>query len=126
MPRGKSNNNGNKSGNFGVEFLNVPLAPDEKQALAEMEYDASDIEDWLVTMVEAGAKVSLTFSDRSDSYIATATHTEPGEGNRRVAYSGFGGSVGQSVQVLAFKWGKLTDAGGWDIHALSDEWGKIG
>lgn len=114
-----------KAGDFGVDFVEVPLTADQKKELYEGTYTAEDLLNGMVHMVEAGFKVSLSYSERSSSYIATYTGPADVDTGRKAACSSHGPSVDVALAAAVYKWTVITDGGNWDLNEVVGEWNSI-
>ena len=113
-------------GDFGVDFVSLRLSDEDKAAFADAALDPADVLSDLVRMVEAGYKLSVSYVEKSGSFVATITSPPNLETGRRSALSGFGPTPDLALAVLAHKHYHIGNGGDWMLVVDNPGWGMFG
>lgn len=111
---------------FGVDFLRIYLGKQEKAEIAAQDWKMEDTTHAVVSWVEAGYKVSLTYNEKNDSFICTLTSPTIPETGRKVGVSSFAPSVEEAVQVAWYKWSVVTEGGQWSLYDAQEGFDRYG
>ena len=115
------------SGDFGVDFVSLRLSDADKAHLAEQAPSADDIVSSIVRCAEEGYKVSLSYVERSDSYVASLTTPINPDNGRKAALSGFGPTPDSALMCLFYKHYHIGNDGAWALAVDGkDSFGAFG
>lgn len=122
----KKNSGSRSEGKFGVDFLTVRLTTEDKKALNDWEVSFDQLLQWVVQIVEAGHKMSFSWSEGNESAICTITSPPPtGRGNK-VSVSSFGSSVDNALKSAVYKYDVLAQGGDWNLVEGRQDYGDFG
>lgn len=115
----------NKTSSFGdYEFYSYNLSTDEKKKFAGWVETVTD--DWVLivgTFIASGFKMSCSFSDQDNCFIASATCQDEGSPNHKKILTSRHPEWSMALLLNVFKHQEIFRSGAWPQKNESSEWG---
>lgn len=124
--RNTKNRPGSKGGNFKDlwTFVDIRLNKSDKDAVSQWgKEQADDMLDLLSSILEGGHKLSVTWSDNTDCFIASFTGTDDECVNYGLVMSSRANNPWEAVVIGLYKHFEICDGGVWPKDTKQDDWG---
>jgi hypothetical protein len=110
---------------YGVEFVNIKVAPDQKSDFLKWAKTAQDdLGTFLINLVGAGYKLSANCDEQNDCFIVAVTGTQASRENRGLCVTSRSDDLIEAILLAMYKHFVICDSGSWGApEERNDSWG---